>query len=151
MPDAPAPSPPPATPPPTRSRWCWLRPALALVLGLGAVLLFAYAARLFRHTESVHEAVPTTPITDAAELAARQRDVVGTFTTGTGPGERTLTVHADGRIEFGETGGGHSFSDTYELVRRGKAFCLVTRASGAVDVVNIDTLSYSRDTYRRPR
>jgi hypothetical protein len=148
MPDAPDSRPPPAA---TRSRWFWLRPALTLLLILGAALLFAYATTLFRRTESVHETVPTTPITDTAELAARQRDVVGTFTTGTGPGERVITVHADGRIEFSEVGGGPSFADTYQLLRRGKAFCLVTRTSGVVDIMNIDTLSYSRDTYRRPR
>lgn len=149
MSDGPDPTPSPATP--TRSRRAWLPPALTLLLGLVAVLLFAYAATLFRRTESVHESVPAVPITDAAELAARQRDVIGTFATGTAPAERVITVRADGRIEFGEAGGGHSFSDTYQLMRRGKAFCLVTPASGVVDVINIDTLSYSRDTYRRPR
>ncbi len=133
------------------------RPAqrfLAVILLCGAAALATYAVQAWRQIESVEARVAVNRLSEPTELAARQHDVIGTFATGAAPGDRTLMVTGDGKIEFIEIGADPAtgrITDTYYIARRGKNFSLVTKSSGLVDVVNIDTMVHYRDTYRRTR
>ena len=85
---------------------------------------------------------------------------------GAQPGDRVITVGADGRVTFAEVGAATSLNngtDTYRLGRHEKKarspsassdtgrLCLTTTDSGVIDILNIDTLIYYRDTYRRTK
>lgn len=130
------------------------RRLIAIVLLIAAAVLAGFAARTFLRVESVHETVNLTPLEDARELTARKRDVVGSYATGAANGDRTITVRSDGGIEFGEIGADPATSriqDTWSYGRRAKKFALATTQGGIVDIVNIDTLEYFGDTYRRTK
>lgn len=125
---------------------------VALLVAAGAV--GALAVRSFLRIESVHETITLAPLDDPKELTARKRDVVGTFATGAASGDRAITVRADGTIAFSEIGADPATSrteDTWTYRRREKKFALATTQSGIVDIVNIDTLAYFGDTYRRTK
>jgi hypothetical protein len=80
--------------------------------------------------------------------------IASTFATGTQPGDRVITITADGKIKFVEVGLKDGFAnntDTFRLGRHDKKLCLLTIDSGVVDIVNPDILIYYRDTYRRTR
>ncbi|MSU23961.1 MAG: hypothetical protein EXS32_09095 [Opitutus sp.] len=158
MPDTSRPS--TATSAPRRAFW------LASAIFLAALLLGAEAGRSFLHTESVSADPVTTLLTDPAERAARQHDAIGTYATGDQPGDRLVVIAADGQIAFSERGaqpGSGEIRDTYRLARRDPKprppstpaavgqLCLTTTTSGIVDLLSLDTLIYSRDTYRRTK
>lgn len=143
-----------------------LRLALASAILFAAVVLAALALRSFFRTESLIEEPLLTLLTDPAELAARQHDAIGTYATGDRPGDRVIIVAATGQISFRELGtsaGSGEITDTYRLARRdqkprsatapstGGKLCLTTATSGVVDLLNLDTLVYCRDTYRRTK
>lgn len=125
--------------------------AAILVAGLA---LNGYTLYSVFYTESVNEKPAITLVTDRAELVAHQNDVIGTFATGDQPGDRTITVDESGKIKFAEIGartGYNDNTDTFRLGRIGKNYCLNTVDSGVVEVVNLDTLLYYRDTYKRTK
>lgn len=120
-----------------------------LVAGLG---LNGYTVRSVCYTESVNVPPAVVLLTDPAESAARHREAVGSYATGSLPGDRVITVAADGKIRFFELGGKDGIThhtDTFKVGRHQKRFCLLTADSDVVDIVNPDTLLYFRDTYRR--
>lgn len=122
-----------------------------LVAGLG---LNGYTLYSVFYMESVNIAPAVVLLTDPAELAARGRDAVGSYATGGLPGDRVISVTADGKIRFFELGGKDDMThntDTFKLGRHNKKFCLLTADSGVVQIVNPDTLLYYRDTYRRTK
>ena len=58
----------------------------------------------------------------------------------------------DGHVEFSEIAAKGLIAesrDTYRLGRRNTKLCLVTPTSGVVDLLNLETLTYYGDTYRR--
>lgn len=134
----------PSTRPPHR--------AIAAVILLGGLALNAYTLHSVFQVDSVHDRPAVSVITDAAELIRRGPEVVGTFATGDQTGDRILRVTAEGGITFSELGptiGQRPDTDAYRLARRTTKICLATRRSGIVDVLNIDTMVYYGDTYRR--
>ena len=126
--------------------------AAALLLA-GAAGLSAYTTCRAVRRESVEPPVPAlTALTDATEATNRRREFAGIFATGEKPGDRTLTILAEGRVDYAELGAKAPVtidSDTYGLRRRGRHFSLVTGRGGVIDTVNLDTLVYWGDTYRR--
>jgi hypothetical protein len=125
--------------------------AAILVTGLA---LNGYTLYSVFYTESVNEQPAVTLVTDPAELASRQQELLGTYRTGEQPGDRIIAIEADGRIRFTEIGSKNSVvnnADAYRLGRRAGKYCLTTAESGLIDIVDIDTLTYYRDTYRRVR
>jgi hypothetical protein len=119
-----------------------------------AAAFIAQAVRGFLRNDTVHEAIIVAPLDDPKELAARSRDAIGTYATGATPGERIILIEADGRVEFSEIGADPAIGrtvDSWQLARRGKMFCLPTPGSGVIDIINIDTLEYYGDTYRRTK
>ena len=122
-----------------------------LIAGLG---LNGYTLYSVFYTESVNVTPAVVLLTDPAELAARGREAVGSYATGGLPGDRVITVTADGKIRFFELGvkdGITHNTDTFKLGRHDRKFCLLTADSGVVNIVNPDTLLYYRDTYRRTK
>lgn len=145
----------PGPEPPRRPRLAVAtRRLLAAGLVFLALVIAGYAAYRFFRSNPIAERIAVTPIDDPKELAARRRDAVGTFATGATPGDRVITVTADGNIEFSEIGADPRTSrtaDSWQLARRDRKFCLTTNASGIVDIINIDTIAYYGDTYRRTK
>lgn len=140
----------PLTPPAPKARH---RGIAAMILVLG-IALNGYTVYSSRYTESVNELPAVTLITDPSELITRQHDVVGTFATGAQKGDRVIEVARDGSIKFSEIDspkGLGNGSDTYQLGRLENRLCLITRGNGVVNVVNIETMMYYGDTYRRTK
>ncbi|MBI5766558.1 MAG: hypothetical protein HZA93_02100 [Verrucomicrobia bacterium] len=127
---------------------------IAVAILLAGLALNGYTLYSAFYTESVHEKIAVTLLTDPAELAAQKQAVAGTYATGEKSGDRLISIGPDGRVTFAEIGNARSISngsDTYRIGRREKKICLTTTDSGVIDVVNIDTVIYYRDTYRRAR
>ena len=125
---------------------------IAVAILAAGLALNGYTLYSVFYTESVHETITVTLLTDPAELAAQRQQVTGTYATGDRPGDRVIQVGADGRVAFSEIGAARSVNngtDHYRLGRREKRLCLTTPDSGVIDIVNIDTLLYYRDTYKR--
>ncbi|MSU65486.1 MAG: hypothetical protein EXS38_05145 [Opitutus sp.] len=132
----------------------FLRPTIAALLIFTGLGLASQAVRTARQRESVNEMPVIAPITDAADLAMRRRDVVGTFATGDQPGDRVIAIDADGRVNFFQIdakGRTAPETDTYQLGRRARNSCLTTTASGTLELLDIDTLEYYRDRYHRTK
>jgi len=128
--------------------------AIAFAILVAGLALNAYTLYSVFYTESVHTPPAVILLTEPAELAARSREVVGHYATGTQPGDRVITVTADGKVSFFELGARDGFTngtDTYRLGRHDKKLCLLTTENGVIDIQNPDTLVYYRDTYRRTR
>lgn len=127
--------------------------AAAILLLTGAAGLAGFTTyRALRRPDAVATAPILAPVADATEAANRRREFAGTFATGDKPGDRTLTLHADGRVAYAELGTGSTVTgdaDSYEVRRRDKKFALVTTRTGTIDFADLDTLTYWGDTYRR--
>jgi hypothetical protein len=138
-------TPPPVAPAPHRG--------IAAAILIAGLALNGYTLYSAFYSESVNQKTVITLLTEPAELAARQHDVVGNYATGAQPGDRVIVVGADGRVTFSVIGDARSSSsnsdDTYRLGRRETKLCLATVESGVIDILNIDTLVYYRDTYKR--
>ena len=147
-----------SVPPPAPHR------GIAFGIFIAGLALNGYTLYSAFYSESVNEKNAITLLTEADELTAHQRSVIGTYATGGQPGDRVITVGADGRVIFAEVSAATSLNngtDTYRLGRhekKGRApstssdkgkLCLTTTDSGVIDILNIDTLVYYRDTYKR--
>ncbi|MCX6951590.1 MAG: hypothetical protein NTV51_05325 [Verrucomicrobia bacterium] len=144
--------------PPTSAASATLPPRSAVSYGIAFTLMLAglalagYALDAVFSVDSVNEVPDVVLLTEPAELAARSAEAAGTYATGSQPGDRVITVTADGRISFRALGTKDVFannSDTFQLARQDRKFCLLTAGSGLVEIANPDTLVYCRDTYRR--
>ena len=123
----------------------------ALFVGLGA---FAYAGYLAWSTPRLDVPPPSSPFSDPAELSALEHNVVGTFSTGSAPGDRVIQVKADHTLtvyELGAQGPLEPVSAPYQIRRVGGQPCLVTKGLGIVEVSTPDTLSFYKDSYSRSR
>lgn len=140
------PPPDPARPPPAPHR------GIAAAILVAGVALNGYTLYSVFYTDKVNERPAVTLIVDAAEASARRREIVGTFATGDRPGDRVITIKEDNRVQFSEIGvkpGVTDSGDSFRLGRRGTRLCLSTLDSGVIDVLNLETLSYYGDAYRR--
>lgn len=127
---------------------------IAFAILVAGLALNGYTLYSVFYTESVNVSPPVVLLTDPAELDARGHEVIGSYATGSLPGDRVITIFADGRVRFFELGakdGLTNNTDTFKLGRHDKKFCLLTAESGVIDLVNPDTLLYYRDTYRRTK
>ncbi len=122
---------------------------LAIGLALNGYTLYS-----FFYIDSVDTKPAVVLLTDPVEISAQQRNIVGTFATGSAPGDRVIVIGADGTVRFSEIGTRKSVaenSDTYRLGRHDGRLCLTTPDSGVIDVVNLEAVVYYRDTYRRTK
>jgi len=126
---------------------------IAFAILVAGLVLNGYTLYSVFYTETVSEKPAVTLLVDPAEIAARQHDALGTFATGSQPGDRIIEVKPDGVRFFalGSRGNLADNSDTYRLGHHGKNLCLATAESGVIDLTGIDTLVYYRDAYRRTK
>lgn len=136
------------------------RPAAAPHRGIAAAILVAglllngYTLYSVVYVDSVNHKPDVTLITNPGEVAAREKEIVGTYATGNQKGDRVITILPGGRVKFsevGKTGPLAESADVFEVAKRGSRLCLTTRDSGAIDVLNLETVVYYRDTYRRAK
>lgn len=127
---------------------------IAVAILVAGLMLNGYTIYSVFYTESVNHKPAVTLVTDGTERAARQQEIAGMYATGDRPGDRVIVVKPDNRVSFSEIGNKGSIgenSDRFQLGKRGAKYCLSTAESGIIDVQNLDTLVYYRDTYRRTR
>jgi len=125
---------------------------IAAAILIAGLLLNGYTLYSVFYTESVNEKPTVILLTEPAELSARLSDAVGTYATGSQPGDRVIVISVDGKIKFLEVGSRNSLSDssdTFRIGRHDTKLCLATAENGVIDVLNIDTLIYYRDIYKR--
>lgn len=154
-PEAPIPAPPEAEGAyvsPAARRAPTSNRAVAVAVLVAAVALNSYTVTSIVRTDSVNEVPALDFVVDPAEVSNRQRELEGRYATGDRPGDRIIVVKADGTVQFSELGTKAPVgSDRFRLARRNGKLCLATGASGVIDVLNIESLVYYRDTYRRTR
>ena len=129
------------------------RTALAIALILAGAALFAYALYPVLCIDSVNQMPEVRPITEP-ELAARKRDVIGTYATGSDPGDRVIVIGANANARFYEIGPRGPIGEAAEtclVCRHDGRLCLATKASGVIDVEDDGTLVYFKDRYQRPK
>jgi hypothetical protein len=127
---------------------------IAIAILLAGVGLNAYTLYSVFYSETVTEKPAITLVADATEAGSRQQELAGRYATGDRAGDRVITIQRDGRVQFSEigtSGGIGENADTYKLGKHGPRLCLATPNSGVIDVLNLETLVYYRDTYRRAR
>ena len=125
---------------------------LAAACLAGSLALAVQAVRLARRVESVHPPRTAEPLADPAETAARLRELAGTYATGGRTGDRTITLPADGRLELAEIGrdpGATVIAARATLARSGRQQVLLVDDGEPIEILNLGTLLYYRDTYRR--
>ncbi len=136
------------------------RPAAAPHRGIAAAILVAglllngYTLYSVVYVDSVNHKPDVTLITNPGEAAAREKEILGTYATGTQKGDRVITILPGRQVKFsevGKTGPLAESSDSFEVAKRGSRLCLTTKDSGAIDVLNLETVVYYRDTYRRAK
>jgi hypothetical protein len=126
---------------------------LAAACLAASAALATHTLRTARETDDVRARPAVPPLADASEAARRTRELAGTYATGSRPGDRILTLRDDGRVEFAEIGradGRPLFPATpFTPGQQGRTRFLVLPEGEPIEVVNLDTLRYYRDTYRR--
>lgn len=117
------------------------------------LLLNGYTLYSAFYIDDVNRQPPVVLISDAAD-ASRQLDAIsGAFATGAEAGDRALAIGTNGTVTFEVYGPKNqivrSDCDVVQVGRRDQMICLVTKASGQIEVLNRDTVRYYGDTYRR--
>jgi hypothetical protein len=123
----------------------------ALVIGVG---LATIGVQRVLRIDDVNALPPLEWVTKASELESLRASAAGRYVTGDEPGDRGIEIRSDGRLRFFRMPekGDHAEPEVKSRIGRNNARVnLVTPHEGAVEVINIDTLSYYRDVYRRVR
>lgn len=129
--------------------------AVGVTILAAGLLLSGYTVYSTFYVDDVNRLPPIQLVTDERELAGLRLSVVGHYVTGREPGDRGIVVTADGSVHFTKIVAGGERTDADDTYRIGRgsdgSVCLATTGSGVIDVRNIDTMVYYRDTYRRAR
>lgn len=124
---------------------------LAGTLFLAAIALNVWTVIRVQRTEPVEPPAAIPLLTDPADLAAAQKDVIGIYGTGEHSGDRLIVVEPGGIIRFSELG--HATSrrdtDTFQIGKVGRTLHLLTRTNGTVQFSGYDTVFYYGDRYMR--
>lgn len=126
---------------------------LAAVCLAASAALTVHTLRTVRKTDDVRARPAVPPLAEASEAARHTRELAGTFATGSRPGDRVLILRDEGQVEFAEVGraGGRALlpATPFTVGAQGRTRFLVLPEGEPIEVVNLDTLRYYRDTYRR--
>jgi hypothetical protein len=127
---------------------------IAAAMLAAGLALNAYTVHSAFNTATVNPPPAVTLVTDAAEAGNRLREIAGTYATGSQPGDRVIEIRADGTAlfsAFGAKGVRNYGSETFKLGKHGGKFALALRDAGLIEIQNLDTVVYYRDTYRRTK
>lgn len=130
------------------------RNGIAAAILCAGVMLNGYTLYSFFYIDDVNQKPPIVLVTDERELAGLRNSAAGHYATGKIPGDRAIEIDENDRVRFFRitaSGPRQDSSDTYRVGRHDKVVCLTTSDSGVIDVINIDTISYYGDIYRRAR
>ncbi len=130
------------------------RNAAAICILVAGLLLNGYTVYSFFYIDDVNRPPPVSLLTDAAEIDAHRTAAAGRYATGRAEGDRVIEIDSTGRIRFlrlTSAGEQADSEDTFRIGRLDTKLCLATNDNGVIEVLNIDTLVYYRDTYRRSR
>jgi hypothetical protein len=146
-----APSAPAKRPAPSSRR---LRNVATAALFAAGLALNAYTLHAFLEIDDVNRPAPVQLLTDDIEIAARTNAAAGRYATGRSEGDRIIEIDRSGRVRFFRitpTGQRPDSDDAFRIGRLDTKLCLATTRHGVIEILNIDTLAYHRDTYRRTR
>lgn len=124
---------------------------LAGVILIAALALVSYTTHSALQTDSVNVTTPLTLLTSPDEIASTTTPL-GTFTTGDKPGDRSIVIAADHTVqfvEFGPKGNRFKATDAIQPGHRNDTLYLTTKANGNIEVIDLSTLRYFGDVYRR--
>jgi hypothetical protein len=125
--------------------------AAALFVGVGlATIGMQRATRI----DDLNAQPPLEWVTKANEVESLRASAVGRYVTGNEPGDRGIEIQSEGRLRFFrivEKGERSEPVVKFRIGRNNGRLNLATPHQGTVEVINIDTLSYYRDVYRRMR
>jgi hypothetical protein len=144
-----SPAPEPLAPRPRKPR-----NGVAAAILCAGVMLNGYTLYSFFYIDDVNQKPPIVLVTDDRELAGLRNSAAGHYATGNRPGDRAIEIGEDGQVRFFRliaSGQRLDSSDTYRVGRHDKAVCLTMPDSGMIDIINIETISYYGDVYRRAR
>lgn len=129
-----------------------LRLFAALIVFLAALALNLHTAWSALHPASKSGGFALPPVAEP-DLGARRFDLPGTYRTGPAPTDRAIIVETGNRVRFAEVGTKHSptVQESYHLARREKTLYLATAAGDLIELVDIDTLRFEGDFYRRAK
>lgn len=126
----------------------------AAILAVG-LLLNGYTVYSVFYVDDVNRRPPIQLVTDQRELAGIRLSVPGRYATGKEPGDRIIDVAADGSVRFMRvlsTGERTDSADTYRIGRGADGITYLTTVdNGLIEIRNIDSIVYYRDTYHRAR
>lgn len=136
---------------PTPARRLARNGAAISILAAG-LLLNGYTVYSFFYIDDINRPPPVQLVTSATEISAQLSASTGRYATGRSEGDRVIEIDPTGHIRFHRitaTGEQLESEDTGRIGRLDTKLCLATRDSGIIEILNIDTLVYYRDTYRR--
>jgi len=130
-----------------------LNQGIGLTMLLLGLVLNGYTVFSAFFIDSIHRDPPLTLISDPDQLDERRRLLAGTYTTGNEPGDRSITLYPDGRLNLQEYGNKGRIrrqisKDYLPGISEGRVL-LRLKPHGYIEVVNRDTLLFFGDTYRR--
>lgn len=132
-----------------------IQPWIALAMLVVGLSLNGYTLYSAFYIDNVNIPPPLAPIADKSEFARIRNNLVGTFTTGSRPGDRGIVIRADGTaslVLYGPLGSVSSqIPCTYTLGRREKKLFVNLSPRGLIEVSNPDLLTLFGDTYTRVR
>lgn len=128
--------------------------AIAVSILAAGLSLNGYTVYSVYHAPSVNQIPAVTYVTAPNELTALRQSAAGRYATGDAPGDRVIDVQANGAVRFLKLtprGERLDSEDTFRLARYDGKLCLATAGHGIIDIINIDSVVYYRDPYRRGR
>lgn len=125
--------------------------AAVSILAAG-LLLNGYTVYSFFYIDDINRPPPVQLLTNESEIASRRHAAAGRYFTGRAEGDRIIEIDAAGNVRFLRlTAAGEQLetSDSFRIGHLDSKLCLATTDNGVIELQNIDTLVYYRDTYRR--
>ncbi len=128
------------------------RNGAALAILAAGLLLNGYTVYAFFYIDDINRPPPVQLLTNTSEIAAHRQALASRYATGRIEGDRIIEIDASGAVHFlrvTATGEQLEATDSFRIGRLDTKLCLVTTGHGVIELQNIDTLIYYRDTYRR--
>ena len=132
-----------------------IQPWIALAMLVVGLALNGFTLYSAFYIDNVNVPPPLAPIANKTEFARIRNNLVGTFTTGSRPGDRGIVIRPDGTASLVLYGAQATVSSqipcSYTLGRRDKKLYINLSPRGLIEVSNPDLLTLFGDTYNRAR